>query len=1096
MTISPLRQCLLLVALLLVSAAATAAIDPALLAGMQARAIGPSGMSGRVAAVAAVSDNPNIIYAGAASGGLWKSVDGGLSFEPIFDDQPVHAIGAIAIDPQNPQVIWVGTGEGNVRNSVSIGGGIFRSSDGGRSWQRMGLEQSERIHRIIVHPQDSATVYVTALGALWGENEERGVYRTRDNGKSWEKILYIDEQTGASDLTMDPQNPNKLFASTWQFRRWPYHFKSGGQGSALWRSVDGGDSWQRLSAMDGLPKGELGRIGVAIAPSDPNIVYALVEAEKSAFLRSTDGGYSFETMNTDASVAERPFYYNSVYVDPQNPNRVYRTASLVHMSIDGGKTFTPWITWNKAHPDHHSLWIHPEDGRYAITGNDGGVSITTDHGDTWRHVRNLPIAQFYHVRVDDDLPYNIYGGLQDNGSWRGPSASWENGGIRNAHWLEVAFGDGFDTIPDPDNSRRGYAMSQQGFLYRWNLDTAEGTAIRPPPPSADAELRFNWNAGFAQDPFDSATIYYGSQFVHRSTDRGDTWSVISPDLTSNNPEWQKQAESGGLTLDVTGAENFTTIITIAPSKQERGVLWVGSDDGRIHITRDGGDEWTRIDQRARGVPDGTWVPHITPSPHTAGSAFVVFDNHRRSDFTPYLYRVDDYGQSWTRLDSDGVQGYALILQQDIANPDLLFLGTELGLYISLTGGDDWMRWRHGVPAASVMDLAIQEREHDLVLGTHGRSILVLDDIRPLRQLADLDPETPLRILSAPAAQQYHVAQSRGARFPGATEYRGEDDHYGALITWYMGSDELPHPDDEVERQRRADKAKARKEQPAADDADGKAAAAKPGDKVTMEIRSSDDQLVRRLEVDAKQGLNRTVWDLRREPFRSPRSQPSFFGPGGGPEVPPGKYTITLEWGDHMDQTQVMVRADPRIRFDEQAIAKREAAIERVGDLQNAVTDTIRDLQGLEADLQHIKTLAQRNIERRKERQPGLEIDDDDEHQKLVKALGDSLKRLDEQERELWQPPDTKGIPARTALYNQVTQANWFTTGEFRAPTPSQLAYLAAAEIKAEAMIKQANQVILEEQEGIRELAEAIDLDLFSERDYVQYRAPQEAQAAF
>ena len=408
----------------LCSFSAHAAVDPALLAGMQARAVGPAGMSGRVAAVAAVPGEPNTIYVGAASGGVWKSVDGGLSFKPVFDDQPVHAIGAIAIAPTNPQTVWVGSGEGNTRNSVSIGNGIYRSLDGGRTWQHMGLAATERIHRIIVHPQNADIVYVTALGQLWGENPERGVYRTRDGGATWEKILYVDERTGASALTMDPLNPNKLFASTWEYRRWPYSFKSGGPGSGLWRTVDGGDTWTRLTEQDGLPGGELGRIGVAIAPSDPTVVYALVEAGKSAFLRSTDGGYTFTTTNTDANVAERPFYYNSVYVHPQDADRVYRTASVARISSDGGRTFQPWIGWDKAHPDHHALWFDPTNGDYAITGNDGGVSITYDGGDTWRHVRNLPIAQFYHVRVDNDLPYHISGGLQDNGSWRGPSATW------------------------------------------------------------------------------------------------------------------------------------------------------------------------------------------------------------------------------------------------------------------------------------------------------------------------------------------------------------------------------------------------------------------------------------------------------------------------------------------------------------------------------------------------------------------------------------------------------------------------------------------------------------------------------------------------
>jgi len=722
-----------------------------------------------------------------------------------------------------------------------------------------------------------------------------------------------------------------------------------------------------------------------------------------------------------------------------------------------------------------------------MTGNDGGVSITTDRGATWRHVRNLPIAQFYHGRVDNDLPYHIYGGLQDNGSWRGPSATWENGGIRNSHWLEVAFGDGFDTIPDPDNSRRGYAMAQEGYLSRWDLDTGEGRSIKPPPPNPETPLRFNWNAGFAQDPFDSATIYYGSQFVHRSNDRGNSWRIISPDLTSNNPEWQKQRESGGLTPDVTGAENYTSIITIAPSKLERGVLWVSSDDGHIHVTRDGGGRWERIDGKARGVPENSWVPSILPSPHAEGTAFVVFDNHRRSDFNTYIYRVENYGARWTRLDTKGVNGYALALLQDPEDPDLLFLGTELGLYVSLDAGKNWFQWTHGLPhAISVMDLALQAREHDLVLGTHGRSFMVLDDIRPLRALADLDPATPLQLLSLPPAQQHYVTQSRGPRFPGATEFRGEDDHYGALITWYMNGDALPHPDAKVERERQAAKAKQKKDADAKD-ADGK---------VRIEIRNGAGELVRHLEVEGTQGVNRTTWDLNREAFPEPNPEPSPFGPQGGPEVGPGQYTVTLKWGDHTASGTVDVRVDPRIQFDAPAIAARERAIERVGAAQTAITATARQISALKEDLARVKTLAQRNIDRREEADPTLEVGDEDPYKALIKAIGESTKALAESERTLLEPPDTKGIVARDSAQRQVDIAYWFNSGDLAAPTPAQLGYLALAELNIEKAITAANSAIDEHYRKISEQAQTLALNVIATVVTTPYQAPGEARQYF
>ncbi|MDX1390144.1 MAG: hypothetical protein R3344_13205, partial [Acidobacteriota bacterium] len=464
--------------------------------------------------------------------------------------------------------------------------------------------------------------------------------------------------------------------------------------------------------------------------------------------------------------------------DPGWPNRVYSLWSLLSASDDGGKSFNVIAPFRTVHPDFHAMWINPSDPTHLIVGNDGGIVISRDRGATWSFVANLPLAQFYHIAVDDDVPYHVYGGMQDNGSWRGPSAVWENGGIRNHHWEEVDFGDGFDTLPDPRDSMRGYSMSQEGYLRRWDNRTGEKKDIRPSGPDG-TDLRFNWNAGLAIDPFDPDTIYYGSQFVHRSPDRGDTWEIISDDLTTNNPEWQKQAESGGLTPDVTGAENFTSIIALAPSPVERGVLWAGTDDGRLWIKK-GDDDWRSVEGKLKGVPDNTWIPHIEPSRHDAATAFVVLDNHRRSDWTPYVYKTTDYGNSWRRFDTDDVRGYALSIVQDPVDPDLLFLGTEFGLWVSVDGGKQWLHWTHGFPTVSAMDLAIQTRENDLVIGTHGRAAYVLDDIAPLR---GLDAETlgkPLVLFEVPDAQQYRVKQTGASRFPGSGEFRGANPPYGAL----------------------------------------------------------------------------------------------------------------------------------------------------------------------------------------------------------------------------------------------------------------------------------------------------------------------------
>ncbi|HEX2551349.1 MAG TPA: hypothetical protein VHK64_07115, partial [Nocardioidaceae bacterium] len=657
----------------------TAQVDPDLLAGLSARSIGPAAMSGRVAEVTGVESNPDLLYVGTAAGGVWKSTNGGLTWNPVFDDQPVASIGAVAVFQPNPDVVWVGSGEGNPRNSVIAGNGIYKSLDGGRTWQHLGLEKTERIHRVVLHPTNPDIAYAATMGKLWGENPERGIYKTTDGGKTWKRVLYVDERTGAADLVMDPSNPNKLFAAMWDHRRWPWSFRSGGPGSGLFVTYDGGDSWKRLTEDDGLPKGDLGRIGLAISRSHPEIVYAIVEAGKSALLRSEDGGRTWKTVNDDARTVNRPFYYADIRVDPEWPNRVYNLAARMTVSNDSGKTFNGLPGTRTIHGDYHALWINAADPRTMVTGEDGGLAVSRDRGETWQFVANLPVGQYYHVNVDMDMPYHVYGGLQDNGSWRGPSSVWEErGDIRNHQWQRIGGGDGFEVVPDPEDSMRGYSEAQGGELLRWDLRKGEMRSVRPPetdPDDPEKRLRFNWNTALAVDPFEPGTVYYGSQYVHKSTDRGETWTVISPDLTSNNPEWQKQAESGGITLDVTGAESFTTLLAIAPSPVQHGVIWAGTDDGRVHVTRDGGKTWESVEKNVKGLPANTWVPHIRPSRFDAASAFVVFDNHRRDDNGLYVYRTDDWGKTWKSLATKDVAGFALAIEQDSVDKDLLFLGT-------------------------------------------------------------------------------------------------------------------------------------------------------------------------------------------------------------------------------------------------------------------------------------------------------------------------------------------------------------------------------------------------------------------------------------
>jgi len=694
-------------------------LDMEYLKGMKARNIGPGGMSGRVTAIDVQLDDASLFYVGTASGGLWKTVNGGTNFKPVFDDQEVASIGAVAIDPSNPDVIWVGTGEGNPRNSLNGGFGIYKSLDGGRNWKLLGLEKTRHIHRIIVHPDNPEVVYVGAIGSPWGPHPERGVYKTTDGGKSWKQLLFVNELTGVADMVMDPNNPDKLFVALWEHRRWPWFFSSGGAGSGLHFTVDGGENWTEITHKEGLPKGELGRMGLAIAGGNSKYVYALVESKKNAIYRSTDGGYTWEKRG-DKNIGSRPFYYADIFVDPANENRVYSLYSQVNISEDGGKSFSTLVGSN-IHLDHHAWWIHPLDPSFMIDGNDGGLAITYDRGKNWRHVTNLPVSQFYHISVDMELPYNVYGGMQDNGSWRGPGYVWSHGGIINTYWDFLMGGDGFDVVPVPGDPKFCYAMSQQGNVNRCNLETGGMVDIKP-VKRGDEELRFHWNAAIAQDPFDASTIYFGSQFVHKSSNRGDSWETISPDLSTNDTTKQTYGESGGLTYDVTGAETHTTILAIAPSTVKEGVIWAGTDDGNIQLTTDGGASWTNCTPLIKEFPEGAWVPQIVPSEEDAGEATVVVNNYRQNDYAPYLYHTRDYGKKWNRLiDQSDVPGYVLSFAFDPEEPRLRFLGTEYGLYVTIDGGEQWTKWTNGYPTVSTMDLVVHPREHDLVIGTFGRS---------------------------------------------------------------------------------------------------------------------------------------------------------------------------------------------------------------------------------------------------------------------------------------------------------------------------------------------------------------------------------------
>ena len=898
------------------------------------RNIGPGGMSGRVTSIDVVHSNPDIMYAGTASGGLWKSTSGGIKWNPIFDHEATASIGAVAIQQSNPSVIWVGTGEGNPRNSLNGGYGIYKSLDGGKNWQLMGLEKTRHIHRVIVDPTNPNTVYVAAIGSPWGEHQERGVYKTTDGGKTWVKILYTNPKSGAADLVMDPQNPNKLIAAMWEHKRDPWFFNSGGEGSGLYSTYDGGETWKKISSEDGLPKGTLGRIGVAISPSKPNVIYALIEAKKNALYKSIDGGNQWEMVSDNMDeIGNRPFYYADIYVDSQNENRLFSIFTYVNVSEDGGKSFKQLMPAygvdNGIHPDHHAWWIHPTNSDFMIDGNDGGLNITKDGGNSWRFVGNLPVAQFYHINVDNEFPYNVYGGMQDNGSWRGPAYVWRAQGIRNSYWQEISFGDGFDVIPDKKDSQFGWTMSQQGYVSRYDWKTGNNYIVRPTHPDADMNLRFNWNAAINIDPNSNNTLYFGSQFVHKSTDKGDTWKIISPDLTTNDPDKLKQHESGGLTMDATGAENHCTILVIEPSIVETDMLWVGTDDGRVHYTQDGGTQWTEVTKNIKGLPKGSWIPQIKASKTNKGEALLVANDYRRFNYTPYVYRTKNYGKSWERIvDEKDVKSFALSIIEDSEEPNLLFLGTDDGLYISIDKGVKWIKWTEGFPTVPVKDLVIHPRENDLVIGTFGRAAWVLDDIRPLRALAKEQNllQKTVHLFDPPTAYQAAFQQPTGSRFGGDALYNGENRKSGARFSYYLNIKEIDTT--AVKDNTKHDTLTEIK-----------------WDSLQLQLFDGE-RLIRTLKqkVPKESGIHSWNWNMDEKGVERPsRKIQKSTQETSGVQVVPGTYRAVLSYGDQNSETSIEVQSDPRIRYKATAIQAVYDTSKAFEQLQQTTAEAVKQL---------------------------------------------------------------------------------------------------------------------------------------------------------
>ena len=869
-----------------------ATYDSAMLGEFAWRPIGPAVTSGRVVDLA-VAEGPEsrvgdrlgkLMYAASASGGVWKSVNSGTTWEPVFDKQTTSSIGDIALAPSNPEIVWVGTGESNNQRSSSWGDGVYKSENGGKTWTNMGLKTSQHIGRIVVHPTNPNIVFVAAVGPLWADGGERGLFKTIDGGKTWTNVLKISPHTGVTDVVMDPTDPSIMYAAAFQRQRKAYSFVGGGPESGIYKSIDGGATWTKLT--EGLPKGDIGRIGLDVSRSQPRTIYATMETKTPEVYRSDDYGASWKKTGT---YFEYPWYMSQIRVDPTNPDRVYLLGVPIFVSEDGGATSKATAT--SAHVDYHAMWIDPTDPDHFVVGNDGGVYITHDRGQTMDFVSNLPIAQYYAIDVDNRQPYYyVYGGLQDNNSWAGPSQTRNRQGITNSDWYVTVGGDGFYSAVDPTDPNVVYAEYQNGGVVRYDVKTGEQKSIQPQPKFGQQNLRWNWSAPILISPHDHNTVYMGANYLFRSPNRGDSWQQLGGDLTRQLDRdklplmgklWTKDAVARHA-----GTADFGNISTVDESPLRKGLLYVGTDDGLIQVSRDDGATWTKI-ERFPGVPDMTYVSRVVASRQNEGTVYATFDGHRSNDFKPYVLKSTDYGKTWTSITSNLPVSSVQVIREHPRVPSLLFVGNEIGAYYSGNGGKSWSRLQYNLPTVPVHDIRIHPRENDLVIGTHGRGIYIIDDITPLERLAAATPIERTYVFPVKPVTLFNYNSSipggaRGAGALGERSYSAPNPPYGSTLTYYI-KDSLP------------------KEQA-----------------LTLAIYDSTGKKIRDLTVNNKSGMHRSTWDLRLiPPYFNSRAQGNRTQPTGA-FVLPGRYTARLQLTRNdtlmteSSETQVVVNPDPLI----------------------------------------------------------------------------------------------------------------------------------------------------------------------------------------
>lgn len=1031
------------------------------------RAIGPAIMGGRIDDVAVVEGDASTFYIGAATGGVWKTTNAGTTFDPIFDEQSNTSIGDICIAPSDPNILWVGTGEPNNRQSSSWGDGIYRSLDGGKTWQNMGLKDSKHIGRVVIDPNNPNVVYVAALGHLWGPNRERGVYKTTDAGKTWAQSLFINEDTGVTDIAIDPQSPGTLYAAAYQRRRTPWGFNGGGPGSALYKTIDGGASWTRLTA--DLPDGITGRIGVDVYRADPRIVYAIIENARGGVFRSEDRGATWRKMS---DLNSRPMYYSQIRIDPNNDQRIWQLAANMFTSDDGGRTWVQNVV-TRIHGDYHGLWINPANSNHMLAGSDGGIHQSYDRGRSWDFINTIPLGQFYEISLDNQKPYMVYGGLQDNGSWAGPSGTLNQEGITNDEWFRTGGGDGFYSVVDVSDPSIVYVESQDGNVARLELKTGERRNIRPEPPAGEGPYRFDWNSPIVISPHNNRTVYFAGNRVFRSTDRGDTWTR-SEDL-SKNQDRDKLPIMGALPdrsmlSRHDGVQTFGQIVTLAESPTKEGLLYAGTDDGNLQVSRDAGKTWKNITDKVPGVPKNTNVSRVVPSRFAEGTVYVTFDGHRGDDYSTYVFVSTDFGESWKSLKSDLPAGVTCrVIREHPRNQNLLFLGTEFGAFVSLDRGEHWTRLKGNLPMVRVDDIQIHPRDNDLVLGTHGRSVWMLDNITALEKMSDAVMSSDLAVFDGPPAVAFRIYNRKGNT--GHKWFSTPNPPYGAMIDYYLR-------------------------------------AASPGN-VRITISDKSGKVVRELSGPAEAGVNRVEWDLRLPsaaqtgggfpgggrggggggagggrgpagagsgrgagqqaaqragaPAATPGAQAlaaqaggggggggGFGGGGRGPRVPPGEYNVRVFASGKEATATVRVQEDPRIQISDADRAKWTDAVMKAYELQRSGAAAQRAVQNLRTQI----TTLQESL--RQTPNVSKEVND------AVRSLSDQVDEVQSKIVQTPGPPGSAGPPlpgTPRPVLQRVGQLYSGLESYTAAPTADQTAKLADLSTELKSIVEQVNRVI-------------------------------------